>query len=433
MGRAILSVFINNFNNIYKVWIYQKTTIRKTYKYIYFSLICLLMGSLLINCGSGSAGGLGPAGPQGEQGLEGVQGIQGPGLTGEQGIQGVQGLNGEQGLQGTAGEQGIQGLGLTGEQGVQGEQGLQGIQGIQGIAGELGLQGIQGIGGEQGLQGIQGIAGEQGVHGEQGLTGEQGLQGIQGITGEQGLHGEQGLMGEQGVQGIQGSQGTAGEQGPPGADEYDRIVAICDLYVLTGMTLPVFCPADPADEYEPFAAICELYVQTGNTPPEFCNTSVETGKVVFASSSTYTGNLGGAAGADLICQSLADAAGLEGTFKAWISDDTSMPESAFTQYNEPYVLVNGPRIADNWNDLTDGTIINSISKDETGSNIQGWAWTNTNIFGNAYSGMNCSNWISSNPSDFGVAGIIGQVNGLWTVGGSTGTCDSYGHVYCFEQ
>jgi len=45
--------------------------------------------------------------------------------------------------------------------------------------------------------------------------------------------------------------------------------------------------------------------------------------VAFVTSTTYTANLGGIAGADAKCQARANAAGLPGTFKAWISDSTT--------------------------------------------------------------------------------------------------------------
>ena len=47
---------------------------------------------------------------------------------------------------------------------------------------------------------------------------------------------------------------------------------------------------------------------------------------VFVTSETYTGNLGGVAGADDKCQALADQAGLPGVYMAWIAD--SVPASA---------------------------------------------------------------------------------------------------------
>ena len=45
-------------------------------------------------------------------------------------------------------------------------------------------------------------------------------------------------------------------------------------------------------------------------------------KRVFVTSANYTGDLGGLVGADSKCQALADSAGLDGNYKAWLSTNT---------------------------------------------------------------------------------------------------------------
>lgn len=62
-------------------------------------------------------------------------------------------------------------------------------------------------------------------------------------------------------------------------------------------------------------------------------------KTVFVTSQTYTGNLGGLAGADAQCNLLAKAAGLEGSYLAWLSDATESPSTRFNAYEyNTYVL-----------------------------------------------------------------------------------------------
>ena len=78
-------------------------------------------------------------------------------------------------------------------------------------------------------------------------------------------------------------------------------------------------------------------------------------KTVFVTSTKHTGNLGGQAGADAICQSRASAAGLAGTFLAWISEGSiDEPRDRFTQSSASYRRVDGTTIASNWDDLIDG-------------------------------------------------------------------------------
>lgn len=77
-----------------------------------------------------------------------------------------------------------------------------------------------------------------------------------------------------------------------------------------------------------------------------------TSKTVFATSTYYTGDLGGSTGADSKCMERASAANLIGNFKAWISTSTSSPFTTFIKSNVPYKRVDGTTIANNWADLT---------------------------------------------------------------------------------
>ena len=94
--------------------------------------------------------------------------------------------------------------------------------------------------------------------------------------------------------------------------------------------------------------------------------SAEPHQIVFVTSDTYDGDLGGLVGADAKCQALADAAGLDGTFRAWLSDDAESPSTRFTQSTDPYWLVDGTVVADSWADLIHGSIAHAIDLDEAG-------------------------------------------------------------------
>jgi len=81
---------------------------------------------------------------------------------------------------------------------------------------------------------------------------------------------------------------------------------------------------------------------------------------VFVTSTNYNGNLGGIKGADQKCNLAAANAGLEGTYKAWIAtsplDD---PESRFVGADKPYTTVNGDILAKNFDDVRDGSLLQS--------------------------------------------------------------------------
>src|SRR3990172_6255506 len=82
--------------------------------------------------------------------------------------------------------------------------------------------------------------------------------------------------------------------------------------------------------------------------------------VAFVSNSNpANGNIGSLATANSICQSNATAAGLSGTFRAWLSTDSVNARTNIAPSNPslPYRLPDGvTQIAANFTDLTDGTI-----------------------------------------------------------------------------
>jgi hypothetical protein len=77
------------------------------------------------------------------------------------------------------------------------------------------------------------------------------------------------------------------------------------------------------------------------------------------------------------------AAGLPGTYQAWLSDSTGSPNTRFVRSTGPYRLVNGHTIAANFADLTDGILAAPISVTETLGGVGGGAttWTHTKLDG----------------------------------------------------
>src|SRR3989344_1607365 len=130
------------------------------------------------------------------------------------------------------------------------------------------------------------------------------------------------------------------------------------------------------------------------------NTSQCSDHYVFVTQNTYSSDLGGITGAHIKCQQEAEAAGLDGNWKAWISvhnldreigineptKDINLEYEArdfIKHYNSIYKCVSGTKIADNWNDLTDGTLDNQINCNAGGNPVGQpyWVWTNTDKSG----------------------------------------------------
>jgi hypothetical protein len=170
--------------------------------------------------------------------------------------------------------------------------------------------------------------------------------------------------------------------------------------------------------------------------------------VVFATSVGFDGNLGGLAGADAKCQARAQAAGLPGTYLAWVSNDFGSPLTRFTQSTIPYVRRDGVKVADNWADLTDGSLDANINRSElntqpfvgtatcvlNGNAVKGLTLTNTLIQGNqAFNFLSCNNWTSNSVNLNTGGGHWSSVNSFWTQLQCVYHCGNLEALYCFQQ
>ena len=160
---------------------------------------------------------------------------------------------------------------------------------------------------------------------------------------------------------------------------------------------------------------------------------------VFVTSTTSDGNLGGLAGADMTCNSLAATAGLGGNWVAWLSTSTVDAKDRLPPGSGPFVrAVNtGVVIANDIPDLLDDLLENSISEDEFGTNRDGEdVWTGTRNDGTV--GINlpafstCSDWVSNVPGDFALVGNAEDTLGEWTHRGGQGCEDPTLRTYCFD-
>jgi hypothetical protein len=169
-----------------------------------------------------------------------------------------------------------------------------------------------------------------------------------------------------------------------------------------------------------------------------CGTAVGS-KCVFVSNATVkvglAGQLTSAAAADALCAGYASAAGLGGTFKAWVSDSVSSPSTRFSQSAIPYKTTTGLRVAANWTALISGMLENAILFDQYGGSqaimMPFLVWTGTTTAG-ITAGATCLNWTSGSIADFAEAGMDTLVTGSWTANGAI-LCTGSSRIYCFEQ
>jgi len=162
-------------------------------------------------------------------------------------------------------------------------------------------------------------------------------------------------------------------------------------------------------------------------------------RIVFLSSDTYNGSLSGVDGADARCSALAARQGLGTEFIAWISDAETSPAARFDRTVGPYVRVDGALVAEDWDDLTDGILVNLVDLDENNQVISdgGASWTGTDFAGDPTSdGATCEGWTAAT---FEARGAIGAYDddefGAWSHWNDAGAfpCENRFHLYCFQR
>ena len=187
---------------------------------------------------------------------------------------------------------------------------------------------------------------------------------------------------------------------------------------------------------------CNISADTFNSVSEYVFT--EHPLKIFVTSSIHNGTgFGGVAGADQICQTLAESAGLSGKYLAWLANEGGVsPATNFFHSPGPYVTVTGIEIARNWDHLMNTqygeNLYAPMSVDENGNDLRNspnkGVWTGTNLDGTPYvqgPARDCNDWTNSTQESH--MGNLASSTGSQWVGVSYHHCNLAGHFYCFQQ
>jgi len=126
-------------------------------------------------------------------------------------------------------------------------------------------------------------------------------------------------------------------------------------------------------------------------------------------------------------------------YAAWLADDTGSPYARFVQsFAQPYVRIDNKLVANDWTDLTDGSIANPLNIDQNGNAIGSETtavWSHVQTNGTTDRGINddCMNWTEDSSSSFGGVGRHGNTDGTWTDPNLLSNCSVALSLYCFEQ
>ena len=153
--------------------------------------------------------------------------------------------------------------------------------------------------------------------------------------------------------------------------------------------------------------------------------------VMFVTSTTHTGNLGGLAGADAICQARAQAGGLAGTYRAWLSTSTVNANTRFGAASG-WVRVDGKPFVATVADLGAGKLFTPPRIDELGNDVgEVGAQTGTTVGGVFNTnGGDCAAWTSAASAATATTGVTAGASAMFQVYGTSG-CATAHRLYCF--
>lgn len=158
--------------------------------------------------------------------------------------------------------------------------------------------------------------------------------------------------------------------------------------------------------------------------------------LMFVSSTSYTGDLGGLAGADAKCQERATAGGLKGTFRAFLQSTQASVQIRLSGASG-WLRPDGRPLVNSVDDLLSGRILYPPVLDEYGSprvSIVASGISQAQILrdGSIATGSACVDWTSNDDSQT-YEGPWSSMSGLSALTGAAAGCGSFPFaLYCFE-
>jgi cysteine-rich repeat protein len=208
-------------------------------------------------------------------------------------------------------------------------------------------------------------------------------------------------------------------------------------------TAEVTSTTDTSSSTGPAAPVCGDGIINGDETCDDANDDPDDGcklcatdSVVFVTSEIYQGGkLGGLDGADQRCRMRAAIAGVprSGTFRAWLSDSTTAAADRLNHSPGRYVLITGLVVADDWDQLTSGTLQRPIDIDETSQYRSLPVWTGTLPSGQiAVGGTMCDDWTDHSMQQIAAWGVSSEASAYWSFVESS-ACVDMGALYCVQQ
>ncbi len=159
-----------------------------------------------------------------------------------------------------------------------------------------------------------------------------------------------------------------------------------------------------------------------------------THKRVFVTSAEYSGQLGGLAGADQLCQTAATAANKGGTWRAWLSSSTVNAIDRIADVGPWYQEPSAGALVKTFNNKANlvTSPLQRLYVDEEGRgnsvSTQRTYWTGTLQTGQ-HASATCNDWASSTSQN----GTVGPGSSAWSYNDFVVSCTSTYSLVCLEQ
>lgn len=156
--------------------------------------------------------------------------------------------------------------------------------------------------------------------------------------------------------------------------------------------------------------------------------------ILFEGNTPHNGDFNGRSGIESLCQSSPNKPNRKLKAHGFISIDNfdtirNMPFNYYFPADVPIKAVNGNIVADNWNDLTDGMINDSLFNLGVSAvnNVYWWSGVDITAYGNLQPSQNCNNFTGGGNGQRGNTGAISSP--LW-MSGSAAVCGGNSGYLC---
>ncbi len=192
---------------------------------------------------------------------------------------------------------------------------------------------------------------------------------------------------------------------------------------------PTACDEAAAQGSLPYHVFATQFTVAGDLqPPDSANIPID--------------GLSGVFRGDRICQCLAERAGLNGAFLAWLSGPTTEMSDLLGGDLLPrhFITPDNRCVAESWGVLFSEDHKAAISSTANGTPIEpapsphippARAWTGTLPDGDWAEWYACEGWTSTSKHRDGRTGILSHSDSTWTDSENT-TCDTQNHLYCVQ-